>query len=778
MGHRIRLRSNAGKEGHDIFGQTLGDDGRDPNESVRQHHSIGYTTSDQNMHGHNLTHSIPNASPREPTQSRYTIPRDDAAIPLNDQKSVHLNERISGEDPIALAERKFEVDEGWSGDEDERYSGPNQPPGSVRERRGDHLFVMAESGNVTFHRISPIPFDVHKMPPVHTPSIYSDDTAELGNHSPSFLYSQKADIKQAYKDLALTSMEEPEIRTTDLSEERSQDVEKWLNHTENSPPSIHRETFGNFEIYQDSEHDGRSPGGHESNALNFEVLRDSEHDSFSPRSIHEGTAEADQIREEIEPSDPSLPDGQNETGNVFAIWEDNELENLASPGKRKRTAESFEIREDDDVEKLTPPGKRRRIAESYEIRKNNHAEKLTPHGKRKRTAESFEDSGNNEPKNLAPLGKRRRIAESFKIQEDVDVEKLTPHGKRRRIAEFFEGREENDLETLAPPAKRRRSARSFDVWNDAKHGCPSASQPITVLPFDVLSNVTNIPHPQHLMTLGSARTSATASEMRNNVGAKRVASLRRARKLPRSRQSPFKNEAELPEVGQAYDGMNSMQFASASSALQDHDIDHPPCPPDSFASSATCSDDDSLGDEDRTSVLHHRRPLIETESRSPRSPFFLIPPCPPNSCASLAASSSDDSLGDEDGISVSHHRRPLVEIEPRSPSSASLSSVANNHATPAEGRRWKKHGSKPAKSFEPRRVRLEGSMAPEPIFSTQRLAPPRGIRGGDGELEGHGLHLDQPSPRRRNNDALLERLHGIAERFLIDSDGNMNTCGQ
>lgn len=522
-GRQIHFRLNEGIHGYDVFARNSGDGGSGPDGDVGHRFAGAPTNSGQGMHDYSPTHGTSHGIPREPSQLGDARPSDQGSISPSDQKSIRPGNQESCEEPIVLAERKLEFDQEWASDEDER--GPrNQPPeGSMEENPGDRVAVMCHD-KILFRKISPIPFDIHRVPLLRTPSVSSNST-ESENRSPSYPYSYQAAVENGNQELVLTSTEGSETREKSISEEHFEDVKTWLDHTKPSLLDMHREKPEAFEIWQDSEHDDAFLSGEqEETGLELKVLGDSEQCSSSPSGK------------------------QEETGKTFKLWKNMQLRDSSPPGEHNGTMKD---------------------------------------------SENWED---NELGDLAPNDKQKKTAESFEIWED------------------------NKLSDLALIGKQKAHAGSFEVWNDAEHDYSSTSQLITALPYGALNNVTNIPHSQYLMMADSARASAVAWDMKNHIDAQRVASLRKAKKLPHSGPSRLENEAKSPAVGQADNRINAILLTNGLSALLDDDTDLPPCPPNTPSSSAAYSDSSSSEGEDRTPGRQHRHPLAELEVHSPNSP--------------------------------------------------------------------------------------------------------------------------------------------------------------
>jgi hypothetical protein len=173
------------------------------------------------------------------------------AIPSSDRDSTWG-------DVIALSDRVYEVDQGWSSDEDEPPIHRQQHRrGSTNEHRGRHLAVMGQDNKIEVHTISPIPFDIQKQPRLQTPSISSDNT-EQESYSPLFPYSCKAAVKEAYKKFAFTSTEGPMTGGLNSAGVRPKNIEEWLNQTQTSEQATSIEIAESFEIWEDVESGGQS----------------------------------------------------------------------------------------------------------------------------------------------------------------------------------------------------------------------------------------------------------------------------------------------------------------------------------------------------------------------------------------------------------------------------------------------------------------------------------------------------------------------------------------
>ena len=585
--HEIHFRSNEEIRDDDIFARTSSHGVRRPNGDVGLSFLGATRDTGQDLHEHSPTRGSPNAIPREPRQFGDVFPNNPEPFSLSGPNSIRSKNHEFCKDPMALAERKFEVDKGWSSDEDEICPRTRPSEGAAIENCGEYLAVMVQ-GKTMFRKIFPIPFDIHKVPLLRTPSVSSSST-EPECDSPSYPYSCRAAARKANQTPSLASIEGPETRNTSSSEERPQDVNTWMEHTKTSIPDMHLETPEAFEAWPDCEHDVLFlPGGRAETSLGFEILSDPENGSPSSSSEQDDdVAEPFEPWEEIELGNSSPARGQEVSEKVFEIWRDNELGDLSLDGNGE---EANRLREDDELD--------------------DHALE----------------------------GNEKEIAESFDIWED------------------------NELNYRPPTSKQKKTAVSFEVWNDGEHGYLSSSQPVTALPYDALRNVTNVPRSHSLMKIDSMRASAVAWDMQNHIDTQRVALLRKARRLPHSRRYRLDHAARLPEIGQADDGM------------QDCDIDHARCPPNSPWSFAAYCNDNSSEDEDHTPVPQHRRSLAELRSSSPCSPSPMR--------------------------------------------------VATNRATTVEAQARSKRVSARGESCAFIPARFEGSMSPTPGSSTQRYAHP------------------------------------------------------
>lgn len=578
--HQIQFDLHEESHGDDIYARTSSDGGRRPDGDVRYCFSGAPTNPGQDMYNRGIS----NAVARAPRQFGDVLRCDPGLYSLNDSNSTRSNDHEPCEDPMAPAEGKFEVDQGWSSDEDDIR--PRTRP-LAEENRGKYLAVMVQ-GKTMFRKISPIPFDIHKVPLLRTPSVWSG-TTEPECDSPLYPYSCRAAARKANQTPSLASIEGPEIRQTSPSEEHPQDIHTWLERTKTSLPGIQLETPEAFEAWPDDEHDVLYLSGAQAEtSLGFEILSDP--DNGSPSSSSE---QDDNAAEPFEPwvdGNPSTPQGQEGNEKVFGIGTDNELGDLTPDGNENKATGLFDIWEDD------------------------------------------------EPGDHADNGIQKGTAESFDIWED------------------------NELTHRPPTRKQKKTAVSFAVWNDGQRGILSSSQPITALPCDALRNVTNIPRSHSLMKVDSMRASAVAWDMPNYTNTQRVASLRKARRLPHPGRYRLDHAARLPEIGQAADGM------------QHYDFDHAQYPSNALWSSAALGNDNSSEDGEYPPVPQHRRPLAELGSSSPCSPSPMR--------------------------------------------------IATNHATTVEAEARQRRGPARGESCAFAPARLEGSSSATPVSPTQRYAHP------------------------------------------------------
>lgn len=569
--HQIRIQSSEEAGGYQIFARTLGDGTGGTGDQLQQHLQAVSTYPGQNIHNYEPRHGILTSIPRESCPLRAAPPNDQGStyeeeLPVLADRAVDADQgwAIHEDEPFAhrrwplqaLVVENHGVDtaaQEWSSDEDEGRARRHQHlQASMQENRGRRLAVMGQNGlGIQFHRISPIPFNVHKVPCPETPSVYSDSTRSEGD-SPSFPYSCKAAVKEAYTKFVLTSTEGSVKGGLNLSKEpQPNTIEQWLNHTNPSPSS----------------------------------------------------------------------------------------------GKEE-------------------------------------------------------------------------IAEHFEIWQDVD--------------------------------------RSFH-----KSG--------TALSGSALNDVTNFRHPEYLQFDNPARNSAVAAYMRNNIDAKRVASLRGAKKLPSGNPSRPKNAAEMPEIRQVQGIITAVQFADVHGALPSFAMLEPPYPPSSRASPATSSEE-SCGDAPCPPKWPASRATSSTGELSEDVPG------PPNSPASLASHSNAEWSQDDDDVRVPSYNGPLLGLEacltkPRSPAA-----VAINQATAAaEGNAPLEHGSERAAKRAFALARLEGRVLPQPSSPIRRFVDSTGLYGDDVEEE-FRTYFGQPQPRRWiNPKALLERFHGAAESGLFEEGSNINS---
>lgn len=479
-----------------------------------------------------------------------------------------------------MADRKAEADQGWtiyedepsahqhgpleanhgvdvaqerSGDEDERRARRRQPLQElVQKNRGRRLAVVGQNGSgIQVHRISPIPFNIHKVPRPETPSVYSD-SAETKGYSPTFPYSCKAALKEAYKKFVLTSSEESARGILDLSNgPHPSKVEQWLAQTHPAPSSAEEER-----------------------------------------------------------------------------------------------------------------------------------------------------------------------------------------------------------------------AEQFEIWKDADRSFPKS------IPVSALKDVTNFRHPAYLQFDNLVRNSAVAADMRNKIDAKRVASLRGAKKLPGGKPSEPRNVAELPEIVQVRVNIPTVPFADVDAALHDSAIPEPRAPPNSAASPATSSNGESSGD----ALCPPKSPASLAISSNGGSSGGA--PCPPNSRASLASPSNAELSRDDDEVRVPYHGGPLPRLEAGLPKSPSPAAIAVNQATAAEGDAPPEHDSERAAKGAFALARLEGRVLPQPSSPIRRFVDPSGEYGDDVEVEFHP-EFGHPKPRRWiNPPALLERFHRVAESGLFDESSNIKSSSR
>ena len=584
-GNEIRFRLSDDSDRYDVFARTSCEDGRLSDGEVEQRLPVTplnsvecvlpplQDSSRQKRISPSASSRKENTTPEERTDqilNAIEAGYQTFLRPSGPNGGLDPVARTSGDDgrvrddDIGLAERNIEADQGWSNDESIRGPPRNRSPlSSVEEIRSDRLAVMGPDRQIRFFTISPVPFAIHKVPLMQTPSVYSDD-AELEKESPSYSHSL---INGGF---LLTEIERPKARKTSLSHEYPQDVETWLDHIKKSPPDVHQEkprTFGSWPH------------------LGF--------DSAFPPDGQDGPDLDVEISEVFNQTSPSPAGRRNEIPENFKSWQYFGFENAFPSDGQEETDLKTGILGDSKPGSSSPSGGQEKTAVPFEIWEDIQLGDPSPSGKQKGTGEGFENWGKNEPGNLTPTDQQKKPAGSLKIWGDIELEKLAPSGKRKDVA------------------------RSFKVWNDAEHGYPSTSQSAPALPHSALHNVTNLRHAQYLMEADSVRASTVARDMKSNIDPKRVASLRGAKKLPNSRPSRLQDIPESREFAQADDRVKAINRASPLSAAQDHIIDYHSCPPNSPASSVACSNSKSSGDGSRTPVPHHRRPLHEFESCSP-----------------------------------------------------------------------------------------------------------------------------------------------------------------
>lgn len=550
MGHQIQVRSREEAKGHHTFVHASGDAESGLDDDIRHGVSEASTMLGQDMHSQSPSHGISTAN--TPGPSRL------GEIPQSEQKSVRPGNQDTCEDPITLAQPNFDADHG-------------PPNGAAEENRGDLLAVMVR-GKTMFRKISPIPFDIHNVPPVRTPSVSSDGTRwEDQSSACSYLFGKGA-VKERDQEFVLTTIEGPEIRKKNLPEDHPPDIEIWIDDTESSPSNTHHEVPGALGILQNLEYDGLCLSGeHEEPTPGLGILRDLDHGKPSSSREQDETAKSFELGGKIELGNLSPSEEQRGIPRLSENWEDNKLGDLTPDVNHRKAPESFDIWEE------------------------------------------------NEPSDLIPDGNHTETAGPFDIWEDNKVSNLPPHGNLVETAGSFEIWEDHELDNCSPTSKPRENAASFEVWNDAKYGSSAMSQPITAPPYGALNNVTNIPRRRCLPMVDSTRIFVVGWEMENCIDANRVSSLRKARRLPHSGGFRFMNGAESPEVGETDDRIDAIHSTRAPSALQEYYIDHPPCPPNSLSSSVVSSNSSSWGTENRTSVLQQRYPLADAEHDSPSS---------------------------------------------------------------------------------------------------------------------------------------------------------------
>ena len=562
-GYQVEFRSGEGMRGQDTFVHASDHSGTDLDDNVRHGFSEAPTLSGQVAHSRSPSHGISNAIRSGLSHLRK--------VSQSEQKSVRPGNQDTCQDPITLPQPKLDVDQECPSDEDEicRQNGP--PKGAAEENRGDLLAVMVR-GKTMFRKISPIPFDIHIAPPVRTPSVSSDATKlEDRSSARSYLFCKGA-VKECDQEFVLTTVEESEIRKTNLSEGHPPDIEIWIDETESSTSDTHHEIPGVLGVLQDIEYAGLCLlGEQEEPTPGLGTLRD------------------------LNNSKPSSSREQDETADSFDPWGKIELDNHSPSEGEKRTPRLSENREDDKLGDLTLDGNHKKAPGSFSIWEENESSNLIPDKNHTETA--------------GPLD----------VWEDNKLSNLTPHGNLVETAGSFEIWEDHELDSCSPISKPRENAVSFEVWNDAEYGYFAMSQPITALPYGALNNVTNIPRRQCLPIVDSARASAVGWEMENCIDANRISSLREARRLPHSGGFQLKNEAESPDVGEADDSIDAIHPAHALSALHEYYIGHPPCPPNSLSSSVVSSNSISRENENRAPVLQQRYPLVEVGYDSPSS---------------------------------------------------------------------------------------------------------------------------------------------------------------
>jgi hypothetical protein len=194
------------------------------------------------------------------------------AISSNDQEPTW-------EDLVAHADREYEVNRSWSSGDDASIHGHPPLRGSEDKRRGRRLAVFGRNG-IRVYTISPIPFDIEKLPGLRTPSIDSHDT-ESEYCSPLLPHSCRAVLKEAHQKFLSSSPQEsvigrwsgfdgPSTGRQGWSEASStrrrswsemlhpQNIEDWPDYTNNpseTPSSDLQEiSDGTFEIWADAKH--------------------------------------------------------------------------------------------------------------------------------------------------------------------------------------------------------------------------------------------------------------------------------------------------------------------------------------------------------------------------------------------------------------------------------------------------------------------------------------------------------------------------------------------
>ena len=386
------------------------------------------------------------------------------------------------------------------------------------------------------------------------------------------------------------------------------------------------------------------------------------------------------------------------------------------------------------------------------------------------------------------------------VEHWLDHRTKTPSpsaGQAESVTKRFEIWVDDHDDRYSSPVSKEGPLGSLKIWEDIKLDCPSSGTPYPGLSCNALENVTNLHYPYYLPFDNPPKIPTAAADM-SNIDAKRVASLRRAKKLPDPSHAKTKDVAERMEMREAQKLVDAVQLTDFHATVQARPIDVPPYPPSSPASAAVSSVDGSSqnGDGIRIPFYGALQDLLvpispcSNNSSAPSRPYYSrestpgtyirvpfdgalhelfvpIPPCPRPSPASSATCSNGKTSQEGVSIGAPNHRHSPIGPDGHSSETHSIAVVTNHQAPGADGGPPLEDEVDRAENLTFTQARLEGRTSPGQSSLITRFVHTSGIYGDDVELSGSEMEIDQPTPLRWiNSQTLLEAFESAAEADL------------